>query len=211
MNITADTLMPLPFYALSRRTQQQRLIRHRRERSLALGPCMRLQFEDELTIRYQIQEVLHAERAAHPNAMQQEIDTYAHLVPDGSNWKATLLIELPDAVERRRRLPQLNEAARAIFVDVPRHARVIAQANEDQADRHLTRPSAVHFLRFQLPEPVRLALLGGATAKLGCGHFQYEFRRVIPPAMIVHLRRDLSVATHQPAGITSSVPQGQGR
>ncbi len=197
MNITAATLMTLQSYSLSRRVQKQKMIRHRRERSLALGPCMRLQFEDELTIRYQIQEVLHAERGASQEAMQHEIDTYAHLVPDGTNWKATLLIELPDAAERQRELPQLNEAARRVYVDVPRHGRIFALANEDQPDRHLTRLSAVHFLRFQLPESLRVALVGGATATIGCAHDQYEFRRVIPPATIERLRRDLVVSTHK--------------
>ncbi|MDE2298451.1 MAG: DUF3501 family protein [Burkholderiales bacterium] len=206
MNITVATLMALQSYSLTRRVQKQKLIRHRRERCVALGPCMRLQFEDELTIRYQIQEVLHAEGGSSPQAMQHEIDTYAHLVPDGSNWKATLLIELPDQIERRRELPQLNEAAHLIYVDVPRHPRVAAQANEDQPDRHLARPSAVHFLRFQLPESLRAALLGGATATLGCTHHQYEFRRVIPPATIERLRRDLVVATHRLDAIAAAEP-----
>ncbi|HSW04535.1 DUF3501 family protein [Aquabacterium sp.] len=204
MNITVGTLMSLQSYSLGRRARKQQLIRHRRERSVALGPCMRLQFEDEQIIRYQIQEVLHVERLAHPDAVQHEIDTYAHLVPDGSNWTATLMIELPDAGERRRELPLLNEAAHAVYVDVPRHARVVAQANEDQPDRHLTRPSAVHFLRFQLPESLRAALLGGAPATLGCAHCQYEFRRVIPTATIERLRRDLMVGTHKLDGVVSS-------
>lgn len=85
MDISVTTLLTLQSYSLTRRVHRQRLIRHRRERSLALGPCMRLQFEDELTIRYQIQEVLHAERAASAEHMQHEIDTYAHLVPDGTH------------------------------------------------------------------------------------------------------------------------------
>ena len=194
MNITVANLMTPPSYRLNRRVEKQKLMRHRRERSLALGPCMRLQFEDELTIRYQIQEVLHAERLTGAAAMQHEIDTYAHLVPDGSNWKATLLIELPDAQERERELPQLNEAAHQLYVDVPQHRRVYAQANEDQPDRHLNRPSAVHFLRFQFSESLRDALLNGATASLGCAHDQYAFRRVIPPATIERLRRDLVVS-----------------
>lgn len=197
MNITAASLMTLQSYSPSRRVHRQQMIRHRRERSLMLGPCMRLQFEDRLTIRYQIQEVLHAERPELPDAGADEIATYAHLVPDGSNWKATLQIELPDAAQRRRELPQLNEAAHRIFVDVARHPRVFAFANEDLPDRHRTRPSAVHFLRFQFPESLRAALLGGATATLGCAHDHYEFRRVIPPASIERLRRDLVLPTHK--------------
>lgn len=197
MTISAASLLTLQSYSLTRRQHKQRLIRHRRERSLMLGPCMHLQFEDERTIRYQIQEVLHAERAGGVERMQHEIDTYAHLVPDGTHWKATLLIELPDAAERQRELPPLNEAAHRLYVELPRHARVFALANEDLADRHRSRPSAVHFLRFQFPESLRVALLAGATATLGCAHEQYEFRRVIPPASIARLRRDLVVPAHR--------------
>ncbi len=197
MSISRDSLMTLQAYSLSRRAQRQQMISHRRRRSLTLGPCMRLQFEDELTIRYQIQEVLHAGRAAHAEAIDDEIGTYAHLVPDGSNWKATLQIEIPDAAERGRALPLLNEAAHRLYVDVERQPRMFALANEDQPDGHRARPSAVHFLRFQFPESLRAALLRGATATLGCAHDHYAFRRVIPPATIERLRRDLVLATHR--------------
>lgn len=197
MNITAASLMTLQSYSLSRRQHKQQMIRHRRERCLTLGPCMRLQFEDELTIRYQIQEMLHAEHPDAPGSAQQEIDTYSHLVPDGSNWKVTLQIELPDATERRRELPELNQAAHRVYVEVARHPRVFALANEDLPDGHRNRPSAVHFLRFQFPESLRATLLSGATASLGCTHEQYAFHRVIPPATIERLRRDLVLSTHK--------------
>jgi hypothetical protein len=194
MNISHESFMTLQADSLSRGKHRQQMIRHRRERCLTLGPCMRLQFEDELTIRHQIQEVLHAERPGVrdlPVAVEHQIETYAHLVPDGSNWKATLQIEIPDAAERRRELPQLNEAAHRVYVDVCKHPRVYAQANEDLPDGHRSRPSAVHFLRFQFPESLRAALVAGATASLGCAHDQYAFQRVIPPATIERLRRDL--------------------
>lgn len=197
MNITPSSFMTLQSYNLTRRTQKQQLIRHRRERSLALGPCMRLQFEDEMTIRYQILEVLHVERADGQQALREQIDTYAHLVPDGSQWKATLQIELPDRQERLRALPQLNEAVHHLYVEVPGYARVVVQANEDLPDRHRTRPSAVHFLRFQLPESMRTTLLAGTGALLGCMYDHYAFRRVIPPATLAQLRRDLTACTHK--------------
>ena len=154
---------------------------------------MWLQFEDELTVHHQIQEVLRAEPGAN---LQHETDTYAHLLPDGSNWKATLLIELPDAQERARELPLLNEAAHRLYIELPHHPRVFAQANEDLPDRHLTRPSAVHFLRFQFPPPLRVALLAGASATLGCAHDQYAFRRLIPLATLERLRCDLVTRRH---------------
>jgi hypothetical protein len=204
MNAIRDHLMTLQACSFSRARHRQQMIRHRRERSLTLGPCMRLQFEDELTIRHQIQEVLLAERPAEPDAVEHQIATYAHLVPDGSNWKATLQIEIPDAVERRRELPQLNEAVHRLYVDVARQPRVFVAANEDLPDGHRTRPSAVHFLRFQFPESLRAALMAGATATLGCAHDHYAFQRVIPPATIERLRRDLVLHTHKldaaPAG-----------
>lgn len=197
MNITADQLMTVQACSLNRRAHRQQMIRHRRERCLTLGPCMRLQFEDERTVRYQIQEMLHVERPDTPAAVVEQISTYAHLMPDGSNWKATLQIELPDAEQRRLQLPELNQAVHRVFVDVPRHARVFAQANLDLPDGHLGRPSGVHFLQFQLPETLRSAVLAGATATLGCCHDHYAFRRVIPPATIERLRRDLVVPTHR--------------
>lgn len=197
MNITPSSLMTLPSYSSIRQQHKQQMIRHRRERSLALGPCMRLQFEDELTIRYQIQAVRHAQRLQGEDAAAHEIGTYAHLLPDGSNWKATLRIELPDAAERQRELPQLNEAAHRVYVDVARHPRVLARVNEDLPDGHNGRPLAVRVLCFQLPESLRAAVLAGATTTLGCAHDQYEFRRVIPPATLERLRRDLLSSNHE--------------
>jgi hypothetical protein len=192
---TVGSLMNLQAYGRVRRMHRQALMRHRRQRCLALGPCMRLQFEDALTIRYQIQEILYAERRDDAKGMQHEIDTYAHLLPDGSNWKATLQVELPDANERKRELPQLNDAVHRVYVDVHRQPRVFALANEDLPDRHRSRPSAEHFLRFQLPESMRAAVLAGAPATLGCTHDQYEFRRSVPAGLLGSLCRDLVAST----------------
>lgn len=194
MSLTVSAFMKSQSPAFDRHGRKQRLMAHRRARSVSLGPCMRLQFEDELTLRHQIQEVLRAERITSAQGMQQEIDTYAHLLPDGSNWKATLMIELPDAQERRRELPLLNQAAHQVYVELRGQPRVYAQANEDLPDRHLARPSAVHFLRFQFPAPWHAALGVGSPVRLGCAHQGYEFRRVIPPATLERLRRDLRPA-----------------
>lgn len=190
--LTVADLMPWPAYRAARHARRQGLIEHRRERSVTLGPFMRLQFEDALTIRHQIQEVLHIERSAGLDAMQHEIDTYAPLLPDGTNWKATLMIELPDAAQRRRELPALSEAAHHVYVDIAGLPRSIAHANEDQADRHLGRPSGVHFLRFQLPPGARCALLSGAAANLGCAHERYAFRHGIAATTIERLCGDLA-------------------
>lgn len=191
-SLSAADLLPWPTYGRMRQALRPALIRHRRARSIALGPHMRLLFEDGFTLRHQIQEVLHAERAVGLEAMQHEIDRYAPLLPDGTNWKATLMIELMDADERRRDLPGLSEAAHHVYVAVAGTPPVVAHANEDQADRHLGRPSGVHFLRFQLPCDARAALLDGAEATLGCAHPHYRHRQPITAALIERLRADIA-------------------
>lgn len=153
VNIRVFEFMGLQASRPERRRHKERLIAHRRERSLSLGPCMRLQFEDERTIRHQIEQIVRAERIT--GAIRDEIETCAHLMPNGTSWQATLLIELPDARERRRELPRLNEAAHELHVVVAGHPLVRARVNEDLPDRHRARPSAVHFLRFELPAPLR--------------------------------------------------------
>lgn len=195
MNTAANTVVRPAPRSEEQRLQHQRQIAHRRERSLGLGPSMRLQFEDVHTVRHQVSEVLRAEGRASPADALHEMAHYAHLLPEGNNWKATLLIELPDAQERQRELPLLNEAAHRLYVELSRFPRVFAQANEDLPDRHLTRHSAVHFLRVQFTEPLRIALLAGASATLGCAHAQYAYRRLIPLVMLEQLRCDLLAGT----------------
>lgn len=178
-----------------RHAERRQLAAHRRSRSLALGPAMWLQFEDDLTLEHQIDEVLRAEGDTSVEARERERALYAHLRPDGRHWKATLLIGLPDADERVRSLPMLNEASHRLYVQLPRLPRVYAQANEDLPDRHLHRLSAVHFLRFEFPAPLRVALLAGADASIGCEHDQYAWRRVIPMALLEQLRCDLAISS----------------
>jgi hypothetical protein len=194
MKITVADLMTVQAYSLFRQDHRERLIAHRRARTLALGPAMRLQFEDELTVRYQIQEVLRAEKVSDAAEMHREIERYAHLLPDGTQWKATLLIELPDAQQRERELPLLNEAVHHLYVETARRPRVRAVANEDLPDRHRNRPSGVHFLRFTLPEGFRNALLVGQSVVVGCEHDGYTWRSKLAPQMLQQLRRDVAVA-----------------
>ncbi len=190
--IDAADLMTLQAYSLHRHEHRQRLIAHRRQRSLALGPHLRLQFEDELTVRHHIQEVLWVDRSADDEeAVRDEIATYAHLVPDGAQWKATLMIELPDAAERERLMPLLNEAVQAAYVELRGLARINASVNDDLPCRHLDRPSGVHFLRFELDPEFRAGLAHGGEALIGCSHPQYHWRRVIPRATLASLMREL--------------------
>ena len=129
--ITRDSLMSLEAYSKYRKANQPEVIKHRRLRSVQLGEHINLQFEDEQTVRYQIQEMLRIEKLFEDEAIQSEIDAYQPLGPDGSNWKATLLIEYPDPNERKRELARLIGVEDRMFVEVEGHARIYAIADED--------------------------------------------------------------------------------
>jgi hypothetical protein len=191
LNIDIDSLLPLRCDPQQRRERRARAIAHRRERCLLLGPAMRLQFEDETSVRHQIQEVLHAERIADAIQVRHTIDSYVHLLGDGRQWKATLFIELPEAARRARELPVLSLAAHHLYLGCTGQPRVVAAANEDLDDRHLGRPSAVHFLRFDLPDMLRAAWRSGAPALLGCAHPGYAWQRPFPAPMLQRLFADL--------------------
>ena len=191
MSISPDSLLPLRQYQLQRPQQRALAIAHRRRRSLGLGPAMWLQFEDEASVRYQIQEVLRAESIVEREAVQHTIDHYAHLLGDGRQWRATLFIGVTEAARRARELPLLSAAAHQLYVGCAALPRVVAEANEDLADRHLGRPSAVHFLRFALPPQLRDALCAGQGAVLGCAHPAYAWQRQMPAPLLHSLRADL--------------------
>jgi hypothetical protein len=194
MTIDPASLLPLAAWNRYRSEHARRLAAHRRVRSVSVGPHMRLQFEDEQTVRCHIQEVLRAERIERPDDVREEVERCAHLCPDGRCWIATLMIQIPDAELRRARLPLLTQAAHRMFVQLDRQprARLFALANEDLPDRHLGRDSAVHFLRFAWPDDARAALERGAGVRLGCAYPGYEFVRVIPRSTLAVLRADLA-------------------
>lgn len=169
----------------------QRVLSHKRARTLPLGPHMRLVFEDRLTLAHQVRTIARAERITDAEALAREAAAYAPLMPDGRSWRATLLLELPDPHERERELPLLNEAAHQLYVDLPRLLRVRAEANEDQPDRHRGRLSAVHFLRFDWPAAARDMLQRAGSVALGCEHPRYAWRRMVPAHTLALLRADL--------------------
>lgn len=191
MSITPDTLLTLEAYAKLRTGSRAQAIAHRRLRSVALGAHMTLQFEDEATIRRQIQEMLHIEKIFDEEGIQGEIDAYAPLVPDGSNWKATMLIEYPDVHERRRELARLIGIEDRMFVEVEGHARIYAIADEDLDRETDEKTSAVHFVRFEFPPAAREAVRAGAAVKLGCDHTHYPAHIAIAPETLASLAGDL--------------------
>lgn len=193
MNVSAASLLTVQAHSLNRREHRARLIAHRRARSIALGPALFLQFEDELTVRWQIQELLRLERVAEPQALQAEVDTWSRLVPDGTHWKATLLVAPPDAAGRASRPAAPDEAVHAVWVQVGSRWRIVASANDDLPDRRAARPGGVHFLRFQLPETMRAALIDGASARVGCAHPAWACETELPPALLARLARDLTL------------------
>jgi len=191
MTITRDSLLTLEAYARIRKTDKPSVIAHRRLRSVHLGEHITLQFEDEQTIRRQIQEMLHIEKIFEEEGIQAEIDTYLPLVPDGSNWKATMLIEYPDPNERARELARLIGVEDRMFVEVEGHARAYAIADEDLDRENEQKTSSVHFLRFELPADACQAVRAGAAVRLGCDHTNYPAHMAIPADTLASLAGDL--------------------
>ena len=190
-NITPESLLTLEAYARWRKAHKAELIAHRKLRSVELGEHIRLQFESERTIRYQIQEMLRIEKIFEEEGILQEIDAYTPLVPSGSNWKATMLIEYPDVSERQRELARLIGVAERMFVEVEGHARVYAIADEDMERENDEKTSAVHFVRFEFDTPMRAAVQAGAAVKLGCDHRNYPAHVSIAPETLASLAGDL--------------------
>ena len=189
--ITRDSLLTLEAYSKIRKTSRAGAIAHRKLRSVQLGEHITLQFEDDQTIRRQIQEMLHIEKIFDEEGIQSEIDAYAPLVPDGSNWKATMLLEYPDPHERKRELARLIGVEDRMFVEVEGHARVYAIADEDLDRENAEKTSSVHFVRFEFSPAMREAVRAGAQVKLGCDHTNYPVHVVIAPETLASLAGDL--------------------
>lgn len=190
-SITRDRLLTLEAYAKIRKSSKPEAIAHRKLRSVQLGDHMTLQFEDERTILRQIQEMLHIEKIFDEDGIQSEIEAYAPLVPDGTNWKATLLLEYPDPHERKRELARLIGVEDRMFVEVEGHARVYAIADEDLDRENAEKTSSVHFVRFELTPAMREAVRAGAAVKLGCEHTHYPAHVQIAAETLASLAGDL--------------------
>ncbi|MEY3550022.1 MAG: hypothetical protein RL520_690 [Pseudomonadota bacterium] len=190
-NITPDSLMSLEAYSKFRKTHKAEVLAHRKLRSVHLGEHITLQFESETTIRYQIQEMLRIEKIFEEEGIQQEIEAYAPLMPDGSNWKATMLIEYPDVNERKRELARLIGVEDRMFIEAEGHARVYAIADEDLDRENDEKTSAVHFVRFEFPSATKAAIQAGAAVKLGCDHTNYPAHTQISAEALASLAGDL--------------------
>ena len=172
--LTTTDLMSLERYARERPAFRSRVLEHKRDRKLAVGPSVTWSFEDRLTMQYQIQEMLRVERIFEPEGISEELDAYNPLIPDGSNWKATVLIEFPDAAERARQLAQLIGLEDRCWVQVRGEGRVYAIADEDLERDTAEKTSSVHFLRFELTPAMISALKGGAALAAGVDHDRYR-------------------------------------
>jgi len=171
--ITRESLLSLEAYASARPEFRARVLAHKKPRSVHLGDHLTLLFEDELTIRYQIQEMLRIEKTFEEAGIQDELDAYNPLVPDGGNWKATMLIEYEEVEERRRALGRLKGIEDRVWVQVEGTPRVYAIADEDLERENEEKTSSVHFLRFELTPATVATLKAGAALSIGVDHPQY--------------------------------------
>jgi hypothetical protein len=191
--LSAAELMPLEQYARERPAFRERVLAHKRLRQLPVGPNVTWCFEDRLTVQYQIQEMLRVERIFEPAGVADELAAYNPLIPDGSNWKVTLLIEFAQPEERRRALAQLKGIEARCWVQVAASERVYPVADEDLPRENEEKTSAVHFLRFELgPERVA-ALRAGAQLAAGIDHEHYRHSvEPLPAAVRNALLADLA-------------------
>src|ERR1700761_5550688 len=191
--LSVDELFSLERYARERPAFRTQVLEHKRDRQLAVGPNVTWLFEDRQTIQYQVQEMLRAERIFEHEGIEEELESYNPLIPDGSNWKVTLLIEYPDEAERRRKLTQLKGIEDRCWVQVSGQERVFAIADEDLERENDEKTSAVHFLRFELTPAMIAALRQAGELGVGIDHPQYrEAIEPVRPASRISLLADLS-------------------
>ncbi len=185
-------LLGLERYAAERARLRAEIIEHKRLRNVPVGPNMTWCFEDRATVRHQVQEMLRAERIFEASAIQEELDAYNPLIPDGANWKATLLIEYTDPVARQAALARLIGVEDRCWVRAAGLAPVFAVADEDLERATDEKTSAVHFLRFELPPAMVDALKQGAPLALGVEHEHYRHAlEPVSPAVRDSLLADL--------------------
>ena len=193
MIISRDSLMSLEVYAKKRPEFRKEVIEHKKHRTVHLGNHVTLLFEDEVTLRYQVQEMLRIEKIFEEDGIQSELDAYNPLCPDGSNFKATMLIEYTNIAERKVALAKLIGVEDRLFIQVEGQPRVYAIADEDLDRENDEKTSAVHFVRFELTQDMKQALKGGAQMMIGCDHPNYPVHlEELPQETLAALLKDLS-------------------
>lgn len=175
--LTRESLLSLEQYAQERKAFRAKVMQHKKNRQIALGDHLTLYFEDALTMQYQVQEMLRVERIFESEGIEQELQAYVPLVPDGCNWKATMMLEYTDAQQRQTALQQLLGIEDKVWIQIDGFNKVFAIADEDLERTNSDKTSAVHFLRFELhPEMIR-SVKTGATISIGVDHAAYSNRR----------------------------------
>ncbi|SIT45369.1 conserved hypothetical protein [Paraburkholderia piptadeniae] len=193
MSIAMNSLLSLENYAKARKTMRDQIIEHKKTRLVRLGNHVTFLFEDELTIRYQIQEMLHIEKIFEEDGIQGELEAYLPLVPDGSNFKATMQIEYANEVERRAALARLIGIEDRVFLKVDGEEPVYAIADEDLERETNEKTSAVHFVRFELTPSMKARLRDGAGLHIGCDHPNYPVDvQTVPDEVRASLVGDLA-------------------
>ena len=190
--LTREDLFSLEKYARVRPEFRARVIAHKKNRRLPIGAHATLYFEDALTMQYQVQEMLRLERMFEPELIQEELDVYNPLIPDGHNWKATFMVEYGDEAERRAALAKLIGIEKKVWVQVDGCDKVYPIANEDLERETEDKTAAVHFLRFELTPPMIAAAKGGGALRAGIDHDLYRESVTVPEAVRDSLVADLA-------------------
>ena len=192
-NLTRDDLYSLEQYAQARPEFRKRVLVHKQNRQVPVGPNATLYFEDALTVQYQIQEMLRIERIFEAEGIEDELGAYNPMIPDGSNWKATFMVEFPEVDERRVQLARLIGIEDRVWVQVSGHDRVFAIADEDLERENAEKTSAVHFVRFELTPAMAAAAKAGAAISIGIDHENYRYAiEPVQPAVRDSLAADLA-------------------
>ena len=193
MRIARNSLLSLENYSKSRVAMRTQVIEHKKNRTVTLGNHVTFLFEDELTIRYQIQEMLHIEKIFDEDGIQGELNAYLPLVPDGSNMKATMQIEYENEIERAAALARLIGIEDRVFLQVEGEPAVYAVADEDLERDNDQKTSAVHFVRFEFTPGMKARLRDGAALQIGCDHPNYPVpTQIIESRVRAALLKDLA-------------------
>ena len=186
-----EDLYSLEEYARVRPEFRRKVMAHKKERIVPIGPHVTLHFESRLTMHYQVQEMLRAERIFEPEGIQDELDAYNPLIPEGSNWKATLMVEYDDPEERKQKLRELKGIERAVWIQVDDLPKVRPIANEDLERETEDKTSSVHFLRFELTPEMVAAAKQGAPVRVGIDHPRYTYETTLSESVRRSLVEDL--------------------